>query len=68
VIPSFGVPSQEENIRTLGIGLVAIAAVMVSLTLVKQRNEARQPEPEPTPGRAPATTGMNLDAIRTAGL
>jgi hypothetical protein len=41
---------------------------MVSLTIVRQRNEVRRPDPQPTPGRAPALVGMNLDAIRTAGL
>jgi hypothetical protein len=41
---------------------------MASMTIVRQRNEERRPEPQPTPGRAPATVGMNLDAIRTAGL
>ena len=60
--------SQEELIRTLGIGLVAVAAVMVSLTFVRQRNEVRRPDPQPTPGRAPVLSGTNLDAIRTAGL
>jgi len=63
-----GILSQEELIRTLGIGLVAVAAVMVSMTFVRQRSEERRPEPQPTPGRAPALVGMNLDAIRTAGL
>ena len=60
--------SQEEPIRTLGIGLVAIAAVMASLTIAWQRNEARELEPQPAPGGEPITLGMNLDAIRTAGL
>ena len=63
-----GVLSEEERIRTLGIGLVAIAAVMASLTIVRQRSEERHPELPPTPGRAPAAPDMNLDAIRTAGL
>jgi hypothetical protein len=65
---SDGVPSREELIRTLGIGLLAVAAVMASLTIVRQRNEERHPEPQPTPGRAPVSAGINLDAIRTAGL
>jgi hypothetical protein len=41
---------------------------MASLTIVRQRNEERYPEPQPTPGRAPTSAGINLDAIRTAGL
>jgi hypothetical protein len=60
--------SREEPIRTLGIGLLAVAAVIASLTIVRQRNEGRHPEPPPTPGRAPLSAGINLDAIRTAGL
>ena len=66
--PLDGVLSQEEHIRTLGIGLVAVAAVMASLTIARQRSEMRRAEPQPTPGRAPALADMNLDAIRTAGL
>ena len=66
--PHDGVLSQEERIRALGIGLVAVAAVMASLTIVRQRNEERRPEPQPTPGRPPVLADMNLDAIRTAGL
>jgi hypothetical protein len=41
---------------------------MASLTIVRQRNEERHPEPQRAPGRAPVTSGVNLDAIRTAGL
>jgi len=58
----------EGPIRTLGFGLIAIAALVASLTIVRQRNEERSEEPQPTPGRAPATPGLNLDAIRSAGL
>ena len=61
-------PQPGGAIRTLGIGLVAVAAVMVSLTFVRQRNEVRRPDPQPTPGRAPVLSGTKLDAIRTAGL
>jgi hypothetical protein len=57
---------QEDAIRTLGVSLVAIAAIAASINLARQRNEQRAPEPRVTPGDAPATA--NLDAIRSAGL
>jgi hypothetical protein len=41
---------------------------MASLTIARQRNGERRPEPQPAPGGEPSTEGMNLDAIRTAGL
>ena len=59
--------SQEARIRTLGISLVAIAAVVVSMTIARQREE-RQPGQAPAPDRAPTPDGLNLDAIRSAGL
>lgn len=61
------ISNREGLIRTLGIGLVAIAAVVASLTLVRQRNEGQRPEPQPAPDRAPAPPGLNLDEIRAAG-
>jgi hypothetical protein len=56
------------TIRTLGVSLVAIAAIVASLTIVKQRSEERQPEPEAPEPRTPAAVDLNLDAIRSAGL
>jgi hypothetical protein len=56
------------RIRTLGVSLVAIAAIVASLTIVRQRSEVRQPEPAPPTPRTPAAVDLNLDAIRSAGL
>lgn len=47
--------------------MVAVAALVVSMTIARQREE-RQPDPSPAPDRAPTPDGLNLDAIRTAGL
>jgi hypothetical protein len=60
---------QEVAIRTLGVSLVAVAALAASMTLVRQRNEQRSPESPPVPDdAAPAALDLNLDAIRSAGL
>jgi hypothetical protein len=70
VVPGYSFPSpllREVPIRTLGVSLVAIAAIVASLALARQRSEERQPElPAPTP-RTPAAVDLNLDAIRSAG-
>jgi hypothetical protein len=60
-------PNLEGRIRTLSISLVAVAALVVSMTIARQR-EVRQPGPGFNPDRAPASDGLNLDAIRSAGL
>ena len=60
-------PQPGGRIRTLGISLVAVAALVVTMTLARQREE-RQPGPNPVPDRAPTPDGLNLDAIRSAGL
>jgi hypothetical protein len=54
----------------LGVSLVAIAAVAASLTLARHRDEQRQPETTPVPDNAPLpmSSGVSLDAIRSAGL
>jgi len=61
-------PAVEVAIRTLGVSLVAIAAVAVSLTLVRYRSEQREPGALPSPDLQPAAVDLNLEAIRTAGL
>jgi len=62
-------PGKEELIRTLGVSLVAIAAIVASLAVVRQRQEdAVRREPEPQPARSPAAVKLDLDQIRSAGL
>jgi hypothetical protein len=60
----------EVAIRTLGVGLVAIAAVAASLTFAKYRGEQRQQDPRLTSddSSAPSVVDAELDAIRSAGL
>ena len=60
--------TREDAIRTLGVSLVAIAAIAASLTLVRQRGEVRPPVPQPIPDDQPAEVDLNLEAIRSAGL
>jgi hypothetical protein len=55
-------------IRTLGVSLVAIAAIVVSLTVARQRSEQRQPEPKLGLDEPPAAVDFDLDDIRAAGL
>jgi len=59
---------REVGIRTLGVSLVAIAAIAVSLTLVRYRSEQRELGALPSPNLQPAPVDLNLEAIRTAGL
>ncbi len=61
-------PRREVPIRTLGVSLVAIAAVVATLTVARQRSEERTAQPEPQPGRAPAANPLDLDALRSAGM
>jgi hypothetical protein len=59
----------EALIRTLGVGLIAIAAIVASLTVVKQRQEeARDAEGEKRPQLTPAQPRLDLDQLRAAGM
>jgi hypothetical protein len=57
----------EGTIRTISVGLMALAAMMVSFSVARQRSEPRRAEPQPASGRAHAPSPVNLDAIRSAG-
>lgn len=60
---------REALIRTLGVGLIALAAIVASLSVVKQRQEeARLPEGEKRPQHLPASSGVDLDQLRAAGM
>ena len=60
----------EALIRTLGVGLIALAAIVASLSVVKQRqeDEARLPEGEKRPQNLPASSRVDLDQLRAAGM
>jgi hypothetical protein len=62
------VQRREVAIRTLGVGLVAIAAVAASLTFARYRGDQKQGGSQ-SPDDALALSAIgNLDAIRAAGL
>jgi len=62
-------PAWEALIRTLGVGLIAIAAIVASLTVVKQRQEeAREAEGEKRPQLTPVQSRLDLDQLRAAGM
>lgn len=60
---------REALIRTLSVGLIALAAIVASLSVVKQRQEdALPPEGEKRPQHLPASSSVNLDQLRAAGM
>jgi len=63
-------PYREAHIRTLGVGLIALAAIVASLSVVKgrQEEEARPQEGEKRPQHLPASSSVNLDQLRAAGM
>ena len=56
----------EAPIRTLGVSLVAIAAIVASLTVVRQLQEQPERTKEKRPESSPAA--VDLDQLRNAGL
>jgi hypothetical protein len=61
--------SWEALIRTLGVSLIAIAAVVASLTVARQRqDEARPPEEGKRPHLSPLHGSLDLDQLRAAGM
>ena len=64
-------PTREAPIRTLGIGLIALAAIVASVSVARHRGGEQgflEPEPGRAPAPAPAAPRVDLDAIRSAGL
>ncbi|MGH7458422.1 MAG: hypothetical protein ACREKN_04960 [Longimicrobiaceae bacterium] len=55
-----------KTIRTIGIGLMTLAAVAASAAVVWQRQEVRKPEEPAGPERAIPV--LDLDQVRSAGL
>ncbi len=60
-------PPREALIRTLGVSLVAIAAVVASLTIVRQRQEEPARDKEKRPESSPAAVDLDLERLRAAG-
>jgi hypothetical protein len=60
---------REALIRTLGVSLIAIAAIVASLTVARQRQEAAlAPEGEKRPQHSPPPSRLDLDELRAAGM
>jgi hypothetical protein len=56
-------------IRTLGVSLIAIAAIVASLTVARQRQDAAPaPEGEKRPQHSPTPSRLDLDQLRAAGM
>ena len=59
----------EALIRTLGVSLIAIAAIVASLTVARQRQDLAHPsDEEKGPQPAPAAARLDLDQLRAAGM
>ena len=54
-------------IRTLGVSLVAIAAIVASLTVARQRQEVPSRFREKRPEHSPAAVDLDLEGLRAAG-
>lgn len=59
--------TREALIRTLGVSLVAIAAIVASLTVARQRQETPNRFREKRPEHSPAAVGLDLEELRAAG-
>jgi hypothetical protein len=59
--------TREALIRTLGVSLVAIAAIVASLTVAKQRQEVPSRFREKRPEHSPAAVDLDLEGLRAAG-
>jgi hypothetical protein len=60
-------PPREAPIRTLGVSLIAIAAVVASLTIARQRQEEPARDKEKRPESSPAAVDLDLERLRAAG-
>lgn len=59
--------TREALIRTLGVSLVAIAAIVASLTVARQRQEMPTRFREKRPEHSPAAVDLDLEQLRAAG-
>ena len=63
-----GPPSTREAlIRTLGVSLVAIAAIVASLTVARQRQELPSRIKDKRQEHSPAAVDLDLEQLRAAG-
>jgi hypothetical protein len=60
--------TREALIRTLGVSLVAIAAIVASLTLVRQQQEVPVRTKAKRPEHSPAAVDLDLQQLRAAGM
>ncbi|HEU0055375.1 MAG TPA: hypothetical protein VFQ39_19440 [Longimicrobium sp.] len=60
-------PTREALIRTLGVSLVAIAAIVASLTIVRQRQDEPVRDKGKRPEHSPAAVDLDLEQLRAAG-
>ena len=59
--------TREALIRTLGVSLVAIAAIVASLTIVRQRQDEPVRDKGKRPEHSPAAVDLDLEQLRAAG-
>lgn len=59
--------TREALIRTLGVSLVAVAAIVASLTLVRQSHEVPVQRKDKRPEHSPAAVDLDLEQLRAAG-
>ena len=59
--------TREALIRTLGVSLVAIAAIVASLTVARQRQEVPSRFREKRSEHSPAAVDLDLEQLRAAG-
>jgi len=57
----------EALIRTLGVSLVAIAAIVASLTVARQRQELPSRVRDKRQEHSPAAVDLDLEQLRAAG-
>jgi hypothetical protein len=60
-------PTREALIRTLGVSLVAVAAIVASLTLVRQSQQLPAQPRDKRPEHSPAAVDLDLEQLRAAG-
>lgn len=60
-------PTRRRLIRTLGVSLVAVAAIVASLTLARQRQDIPVRDKGKRSEHSPAAVDLDLEQLRAAG-
>jgi len=60
-------PTRRRLIRTLGVSLVAVAAIVASLTVARQRQDIPAPVRGKRAEHSPAAVDLDLEQLRAAG-